>query len=605
MSMRVGTVVWIAALVLTGAQGASAKPGFGENVDAYCSAQGRGTPYADLSGQGFLSECGLCHQFVFPPETPDGGNTFDPPAQDYLDNRRSGNFSAFCPAATNQPPVIAAIADRSVNVGQMLVIDVSASDADGDGIALSVANAPAGASFADHGDGTGTFTWTPGAADLGTRTVNFLAQDDAVPPGQALEAVAITVGSANRPPVLGAIGSRTGEPGALLQIAVSARDQDGDAIELTAEPLPQGATFADAGDGSGLFAWTPGAAQVGRHSVTFRASDDGTPSASDSESVTLTIGAVNAPPVLAPIGRRSTRVGQPLHVAIHATDADGDALAFTATGLPDGAAFTDAGDGSAALDWTPAAADAGTYLVTVTVSDDGAPSESDSERFELVVEPEAAPSDAHIDDARWLDRRHDGRLQVRGSGAKPREMVAVLDASTGLVLASRKANRHGGFRLEVEPMTPPCAVQLQAADLRSDPVPVRGAPATCDAEQEPRVRARWHCGEPEEDDDEGGEASLHVHGERVPAGARVDARDADSAAALGSTYADERGRFSLRVPLAAPPRAVAARLAAGELEWTVGPIPVSVDCDDDEDGDDDEDEDDARGPKKGRRSDDE
>jgi hypothetical protein len=601
MSMRVGAAVWIVALVLAAAQGASAKPGFGENVDAYCTAQGRGTPYADLAGQGFLSECGLCHQFTFPPETPDGGNTFDPPAQDYLDNRRSGNFSAFCPGVSNQLPVIAAIADRSVNAGQMLVIDVSASDADGDAIALSVANAPAGASFADQGNGKGTFTWTPGAADLGTRTVNFLAQDDAVPPGQALEAVAITVGSSNRPPVLGAIGSRTGDPGALLQIAVSASDPDGDALTLTAEPLPQGATFADAGDGSGLFEWTPGAA--GNHSVTFRASDDGTPPASDRESVTLTIGTVNAPPVLTPIGRRSVRVGQPLHVMIRATDGDGDALAFVAAGLPDGASFADAGDGTATIDWTPAAADIGSHGVTVTVSDDGAPPESDSESFELVVEPEAPPSDAHIDDARWLDRRHDGRLHVRGSGAQPREMVAVLDPGTGLVLGSRKANRHGAFRLEIEPMTPPCEVQLQAGDVRSAPVLVRGAPATCDSEPEPRLRARWECAEPEEDD-ESGEASLRVHGERVPAGARVEVRDAASDAALGSTQADERGRFRLRVPLAVPPTAVEALLAAGELEWTAGPVPVSIDCEHDEDGDD-EDEDDVKAPKKDRRSDDE
>lgn len=604
MSFRGAIGCLVAVWVLVAPQWASAKPGFGENVDAYCSAQGRGTPYAALAGQGFLSECGLCHQFTFPPETPDGGNTFDPPAQDYLDSRRSGNFSAFCPGVTNQLPVIAAIADRSLNAGEMLVIDVSASDGDGDPLVLTVANAPLGSAFADHGNGTATFTWTPGAADIGSRTVNFLAHDDATPPGQALEAVAITVGSSNRPPVLGAIGNRAGDPGALLQIAVSASDPDGPAPALSASPLPAGATFSDAGDGSGLFEWTPAAGQLGNHDVTFRASDAGTPPASDSEKVTLTIGTVNAPPVLAPIGRRSTRVGQPLHIAISATDTDAGTLAFLATGLPTGALFEDAGDGTATLDWTPAAGDLGSRSVTLTVTDDGTPPESDAESFELVVEPETPPSDARIDEARWDDHHREGKLRVRGSGARPREMVGVLDAESGLVLGSRKANRRGEFRLEIEPITPPCEVQLQAGDARGAAVLVRGAPATCGSEVTARLRARWQCAEPAEDGDDAEEPGLRVDGERAPAGAAVEVRDAASHATLGSTRADKRGRFRLRVPVATPPTAVEARLAAGELAWTAGPVPVSVDCDD-EDDEDDGDEDELKGPKESDRSDDE
>ena len=593
----------IAAAVLTAPQWAGAKPGFGENVDAYCSAQGRGTPFAALAGKGFLSECGLCHQFTFPPETPGGGNTFDPPAQDYLDSRRSGNYGAFCPGVTNQLPAIAPIADRSVNAGQMLVIDVSASDGDGDPLVLSAANAPAGSSFVDHGNGTATFTWTPGVSDIGSRTVNFLARDDAAPPGQALEAVGITVGSSNRPPVLGAIGNRTGDPGALLQIAVSASDPDGGALTLSATPLPAGATFADAGDGSGLFEWTPGAGQLGNHAVTFRVIDKGTPPASDSENVTLTIGTVNAPPVLAPIGRRSTRVGQPLHVAISATDANGDALVFTATGVPAGASFADAGNGTATLDWTPAGRRLGSQTVALSVTDDGAPPESDSESFDLVVEPETPPSDAHIDEARWDDHHREGKLRVRGSGAQPREAIGVLDADSGLVLGSRKANRRGEFRLEIEPITPPCEVQLQAGDARGDAVQVRGAPATCGSEVTAVVRAKWQCAEPAEDDGGGEEAGLRVHGERAPAGAQVEVRDAASHGVLGSTRADKRGHFRLDVALATPPTAIEALLDAGELSWTAGPIPVAVDCDGEED--DDEDEDDVKGPKENRRSDDE
>jgi hypothetical protein len=122
------------------------------------------------------------------------------------------------------------------------------------------------------------------------------------------------------------------------------------------------------------------------------------------------------------------------------------------------------------------------------------------------------------------------------------------------------------------------------------------------------VRARWQCAEPDEDGGDAEEAGLRVHGERVPAGAEVEVRDAASHATLGATRADKRGHFRLHVALATPPAAIEALLAAGELSWTAGPIPVAVDCDgedEDDDGDDEEDEDEVKGPKENRRSDDE
>ncbi len=565
---------------------AAAKPGFGEQVDAYCSALGRGAPYASLAGHGFLSECSLCHQFTYPPQLPTGGNTFDPPAAEFLANRRSESFSWFCPGATNQLPVITPIADRNVNAGEMLVIDVLASDGDGDPLVLSVSNAPAGASFVDHGNGTASFSWTPRAGDLGSRTVNFLAQDDALPPGQAMEPVAIAVGSSNRPPVLGAIGPRALDPGVALEIAVAASDLDGDALQLSATPLPAGASFNDGGNGTGFFAWTPSAGQLGNHALTFLVRDAGVPQADDFEQVTLTVGSVNAPPTLAPIGNRNVTVGALLSIALSAQDADGDMLAFSALALPAGAQLSDAGDGAATLDWLPSAGDAGTHDVTVTVADDGTPPESDSESFRITVAGARAPSDVCIDDARWDSDKDHGRLRVRGSGAHPREMVGILDGRTGLVLGSKQANRHGAFRLAIEPMTPPCAVEAQAGEVRSEAISVRGAPVDCGEQVQVRVRARWQCAQ-DEDHADAGDARLRVGGERAPAGASVVVHDAARAAALGSTQADARGRFELRIDVATPPSALDVVIAAGGMEWGVDSVAVRIEsCGEDEAEDD-------------------
>jgi Bacterial Ig domain/Putative Ig domain len=570
-------LVCAALLFLLSPLGAAARPGYGENVDAFCSAQGRGAPFADLAGQGFLSECSLCHAFVFPPDVPGGGNTFNPPAREY----KNGNYAYFCPAViANGLPVITPIADRNVIAGQMVVIDVVASDPDADPLVLTASNAPATASFVDHGNGTGTFTWTPAAGDLGTRTVTFLAHDDATPPGQAMEPVAITVGSANRPPVLGAIGNRMGEAGVPLLIDVSATDLDGDALTLSALTLPSGAVFTDHRDGTGRFEWTPGTLQLGNHAVTFRVTDAGVPSARDEEAVTLTIGAaVNAPPVLGAIGNRTVRAGLLLHVPISATDMDGDSLAFTASGLPAGASLTDNRNGTAALDWSPLAGDVGTHPVTVLVSDDGTPPESDSERFDLFVQAEPPPpGDVRIDAARWIPEDAGGALEVQGSGANAGEMVAILDADSATVLGSRRARRGGTFRLETHPAVPPCAVMAQTADVRSEPLGVTGVPADCAMMLMTQVRAKWECAESEED--EVHEASLRVRGGPAPAGASIAVSDASSGAVLGSAEVDPRGRFRLDAPIATAPNAIEVLVTSDGQQWTLGPIPVSVDCDD-------------------------
>jgi hypothetical protein len=582
-------LTFLAISTLVAPELASAKPGFGENIDAYCSGLGRGTPFADLAGRGFLSECSLCHSFTYPPELPGKNNTFDPPAAQYLANQRAKNFAFFCPAAANQLPVIEPIADRSVNVGDMAVIDVSASDADGDPLVLSAANAPPGSSFVDHGDGTATLTWSPGVADIGPHTVDFRAADDAVPPGQALESVVITVGSSNRPPVLGAIGRQRTDPGVPLEFTLSATDADAtDTLVLTATPLPAGASFSAAGDGSALFSWTPDASQLGNHAVTFRVEDDGVPPASDSEVVTLTVGEVNAPPELDPIGSRSTKVGEALSVALTATDPDGDGLTFSAVGLPPTATLSDAQNGTATLDWLPSADEVGVHAVTVSVSDDGTPPESDAESLTLTAEAASPPSAVRIDAARWEEGRERGRLRVRGSGAGPNELIGLLDAQSGLVLATKRAGGGGGFKLKREPMVPPCEVAVQAGEARSAAVPVEGAPADCGQGVRLRIRAEGKCAG-------GGLAPndayrLRVRGEPAPPGAEIEVHDAASDALLVADRVSARGRFDLKIPMLAPPAALDVSVSASGLRWTLDSVPVQIrSCDDDEeeaDGDD-------------------
>ncbi len=77
----------------------------------------------------------------------------------------------------------------------------------------------------------------------------------------------------NPPPVVTPIGDQTVLVGEEVTFEVEATDSAGETIVLSAEGLPDGATFEDNGDGTGVFTWWPGVTQTGEFTVTFIATD--------------------------------------------------------------------------------------------------------------------------------------------------------------------------------------------------------------------------------------------------------------------------------------------------------------------------------------------
>ncbi len=91
----------------------------------------------------------------------------------------------------------------------------------------------------------------------------------------------------------------------------------------------------------------------------------------------------NTAPVLTAIGAQSVDEGQPLAINVSATDADPtDVLTLSTSTLPTGAGFTDNGDGTGLLTWTPGFDQAGSYDVTFSVTDG---TDSDSELVVITV----------------------------------------------------------------------------------------------------------------------------------------------------------------------------------------------------------------------------
>lgn len=169
-------------------------------------------------------------------------------------------------------PVVTAPAIENVTAGSNLSFTVSASDADGDAItSLNATGVPSGATFTANGTFTsGTFAWTPGSGQVGEYDVIFTAAN-------ALSASATThihvAAAENHPPTLSAPSTRTVTEEQTLAFTVTASDQDGDHVTLSAGALPVGASVSDQGDNTLNFSWQPNSTQAGTYTVTFTGDD--------------------------------------------------------------------------------------------------------------------------------------------------------------------------------------------------------------------------------------------------------------------------------------------------------------------------------------------
>ncbi len=198
------------------------------------------------------------------------------------------------------------------------------------------------------------------------------------------------VTQANHAPVFDPVGDRTVGQGLTLNFQVQATDPDGQPVAYSALALPPGATFTP---GSRTFEWTPSFSQSGEFTASFRAVDNFTIPAADTETVRIQV-YTRAPgsdtaPLLAPISDKSTHEGMPLSFAVSAADEEGGALLYSAAPLPSGAAF----DSSAGtFDWTPAYGAAGTYAVTFHVMDSGGAADSQSVTITVVSSGPTRPA---------------------------------------------------------------------------------------------------------------------------------------------------------------------------------------------------------------------
>lgn len=172
-----------------------------------------------------------------------------------------------------------------------------------------------------------------------------------------------SVSTTNNPPVFTAVNDKSVNEGETLTFTVSATDPENDVLTYGIINKPSGADFNSS---TRTFTWTPNFNQQGSYAVTFTVSDGVN---TVTLTVTITVVNVNRPPVLnlnttSPV---NISEGQNYSLQLTATDPDsGATLLFYATGLPAGAEVTAEG----LFTWKPNYTQAGSYLITFTVTDE-------------------------------------------------------------------------------------------------------------------------------------------------------------------------------------------------------------------------------------------
>ena len=173
---------------------------------------------------------------------------------------------------------------------------------------------------------------------------------------------------------------------ATLGFTATATDADVPANMLTfslSGSVPTGASISP----SGNFSWTPTEAQGGQaYTFSVVVADDGSPTLSDSQSITVTVNEVNVAPLLAAIGSQTVNEGETVSLTATATDADVPANTLTFSldaGAPAGATINAT---TGVFSWATTEADGpGSFSITVRVTDNGSPALSDFETITVTV----------------------------------------------------------------------------------------------------------------------------------------------------------------------------------------------------------------------------
>jgi hypothetical protein len=285
----------------------------------------------------------------------------------------------------NISPVLPAQADRTIQELTTLSVTNTATDPDlpADVLSYQVLSPPAGASIS----ASGVISWTPSESQgPSTATFTTIVTDDRTPPLSNTNSFTVVVNEANSPPVVNVPNDQTIDELATLVLTNTATDPDLPANTLTFSLIsaPSGMSLDST---TGLLTWTPTEVDgPSTNQITVRATDNGSPPLSDTNSFTVFVKEVNSPPVLGPISNRVASLGVQLIITNFATDSDMPANLLTFSLDPAAPAGAEINPTNGLFTWTPTTEQVpSTNFVTVLVTDNDAPGLSDAQSFTIFI----------------------------------------------------------------------------------------------------------------------------------------------------------------------------------------------------------------------------
>ena len=288
----------------------------------------------------------------------------------------------------NTAPTLPNQSDRTIAELTTMTVTNTASDTAGQVLSYTLLVAPTNAAISTNG----IITWTPneGQGPSTNNVFTTVVSDSGTPPLTATNSFKVAVNEVNSAPTISLPPDQTINELALWTANATAVDTDLPPNILTFELVsgPGGLTV----NSNGLISWTPSEAQgPGSYAVTVRVYDNGTPPLSATNSFNLTVSEVNSAPVLTVPA--SQTINELALWSANATAIDTDLppnnLTFALVSGPGGLTVSPSG----LISWTPSEAQGpGSYSVAVRVYDDGTPSLSATNSFQLTVnEVNSAP----------------------------------------------------------------------------------------------------------------------------------------------------------------------------------------------------------------------
>jgi hypothetical protein len=272
----------------------------------------------------------------------------------------------------NAPPALVNPGAQSSTVGQPDTLQLAGSDPKGDPVTYTATGLPPGLTLMAS---TGFISGNP--TTTGTYSVTARVSDGVLTASQTFTWT-VTMADATAPTVsiTGPTSAATyATTGPTLTLSGSASD----AVGVTQVSWVN--SRGGSGTASGTASWTASVAlQGGSNVVTVTARDAAGNTSADALTVTA-----NGPPTIGSVANQSSAVGFSTTLQLVGSDPNGDALIYSATGLPSGMTV---GASSGLIAGTPSVV--GTYSATVSVSD-GALSASRAFTWTIVASDTTAP----------------------------------------------------------------------------------------------------------------------------------------------------------------------------------------------------------------------